>query len=424
MRSEFAGAAAAIGRRIVADAVWHDGLCAWVGVVADPRRGTQYGALGPDLYGGTAGVGLFLAQLAAATGDADARRTALGALRHALGRAAAMPRRDGLHGGALGVACAAVRAAGLLDAEELRGGARTVVAEAALPAGPGRCPDVAMGAAGAALALLELAGALGEPQLVEDASRTGAELIRRASVDGHGWSWAIPGRRHPRHLCGVAHGASGIGWALLELHAATGDDRCRAGAEGAFAYERSWLDARTGTWPDLRIGGQRRGAPRTAATPTTGSWCYGEAGIALSRIRALAVLGPEPYRHDAEIALEATRAHLAGLLPYALEDLSLCHGAAGPADVLLTAAGTLGGRWLPAAGLAVELGSAALDRHAGGDWPCGRPGATTPGLFLGLAGIGWLFLRLQNPAIASPLAVDSGAHQDVGSAHRSGTARD
>jgi lantibiotic biosynthesis protein len=424
MRSDFAGAAAATGRRIVADAIWHGGACAWVGAVANPRRGTEYGALGPDLYGGTAGVGLFLAQLAAATGEADARRTALGALRHALGRAAAMPRRDGLHGGTLGIACAAVRAAGLLDSDELRADARSVVAQARLPDGPARSPDVTTGAAGAILALLELAAALGEPQLVEDASRAGAELIRRASVDGHGWSWAIPGRRTPRHLCGVAHGASGIGWALLELHAATGDDRWRAGAEGAFAYERSWLDERTGTWPDLRIGGQRRGAARTAATPTTGSWCYGEAGIALARIRALAVLGPEPYGRDAEIALDATRAHLAGLLPHDFEDLSLCHGAAGPADVLLTAAGTLGEHRRPAAGLAVELGSAALDRHAGGDWPCGTPGATTPGLFLGLAGIGWLFLRLHDPSIASPLAVDTGARQDVGSAHRSGTARE
>ena len=246
-----------------------------------------------------------------------------------------------------------------------------------------------MGTAGATLALLALAGALDEPKLVEDASRTGAELIRRASVDGHGWSWAIPGRRYPRHLCGLSHGASGIGWALLELHAATGDDRFRAGAEGAFAYERSWLDARTGTWPDLRIGGQRRGAPRTAATPTTGSWCHGEAGIALTRIRALAVLGPEPHGRDAEIALEATRAHLAGLLPHDLEDLSLCHGAAGPADVLLTAAGTLGERWRPAAGLAAELGERRARPPRGrATGPAGRPARRRRGCSSACAGSG------------------------------------
>ena len=40
--------------------------------------------LGPDLYGGTAGVGLFLAEIAAVTEDADSRRTALGALKHAI----------------------------------------------------------------------------------------------------------------------------------------------------------------------------------------------------------------------------------------------------------------------------------------------------------------------------------------------------
>ena len=87
-------------------------------------------ALGPDFYGGTAGVGLFLAHLAAATGDADARRTAVGALRHAAGRAAP---RDGFHSGSLGIAWAAVRSGALLGSEELHAAAGAVL-RAARPA--------------------------------------------------------------------------------------------------------------------------------------------------------------------------------------------------------------------------------------------------------------------------------------------------
>ena len=189
---------------------------------------------------------------------------------------------------------------------------------------------------------------------------------------------------------------AGIGWALLELWAATGDDRFRAGAEGAFAYERSWLHEASGTWPDVRIGGQRRGAARPGPSPTVGSWCHGEGGIAVTRLRAAELLGPEPYGVEAEIALEATRRDLAAALPYEIDDLTICHGAAGSADVLLSAG---------LDEIAYELGHAALERHAAtGRWPCGPLGGTSPALFRGLAGIGWWYLRLHDPAIPSPLS--------------------
>ena len=54
----------------------------------------EYHALGPSLYGGTAGVGLFLAQLANATGDGSFRRTAVGALRHATASGEAVAREQ------------------------------------------------------------------------------------------------------------------------------------------------------------------------------------------------------------------------------------------------------------------------------------------------------------------------------------------
>jgi lantibiotic biosynthesis protein len=413
----FLAAAASIGRRVVSDAVWHDGRCSWVGALADPAlsRTPEYRALGPTLYGGTAGVGLFLAHLAVVTGEAPTRRTAVGALRHAVVRAQwlAGARRDGFHAGSAGIAWAAARAAGLLGDDELHAGARTVLNDTSALTGPDRCPDLVMGSAGSVIAHLELAAIFEEPRLIDDAVAAGDALIERATVTSHGWSWAIPGRRYSHHLCGVSHGAGGIGWALLELFAETGDDRFRAGASAAFDYERSWLDPSSGTWPDLRIGGQRRGAPRPIVSPAAGTWCHGEAGIALTRLRAMAVLGEGPHEHDAEVALEATRAHLAGALPYDIGDASLCHGAAGAADALLSGAELLGQRWHAAAELAAHLGQVVIERHAstGDDWPCGD-GATTPGLFLGLSGIAWLFLRLHDQRIPSPLAPCSTVDSD------------
>ena len=43
-------------------------------------------ALGPDLYGGTAGIGLFLAQLHTRMEDDAVRATALGAIRQSLSK--------------------------------------------------------------------------------------------------------------------------------------------------------------------------------------------------------------------------------------------------------------------------------------------------------------------------------------------------
>jgi lantibiotic modifying enzyme len=408
MRSDdaFLAVAAAIGDRIAAEAIWCDGECVWMGAAAEPeQRGrSEYRALGPSLYDGTAGVGLFLAQLAVTTGGAACRRTALGALRHAVAHTSAMrpPRDDGLHAGPLGIAWAAARVATLLDDRGLGAAAREIVRGTRLPSAPRRCPDLVMGSAGAIVGLLSF----DEPEFREAAVAAGDALLARATVRSGRASWAIPGRRYPAHLCGLAHGASGIALALLELHAATGEERFRVGAEGALAYERSWLDDGSGTWPDLRIGGQRRGEPPTPRSEAEGSWCRGEAGIALVRLRAHQVLGAGPHDHDAGVAVETTRRHLSDALPHAIADLSLCHGAAGAADVLLSAADAEPDRWRAAADVSTALGCTAVERHGdtGEPWPCGTRGQT-PGLFLGTSGIGWLLLRLHDRTIASPLAV-------------------
>jgi lantibiotic biosynthesis protein len=404
----FLRAAESIGRRIVTDAVWSDRRCSWVGAVDTKQPWpTVYRSLEPNIYDGTAGVGLFLAHLALVSGDAAVRRTAVGAMRQSIARASAIPpdRRDGFHAGSLGIAWAASHAGALLGEEELHAAARTVLAVAPAPA-PRRRPDVVPGSAGSVIALLALAEVFDDRALIQQAVATGEELLAHATLDRHGSSWAIPGRRHPHHLCGLSHGAAGIAWALLELFAATQEDRFRAGATGAFEYERSWLDTGSGTWPDLRAPGQRRGVTRWGPSPTVGSWCLGEGGIALTRLRALEVLDDRTCAHDAAIALETTHRDLAERLRYEIEDMTLCHGAAGSADVLLCAGAVLDERFGEAVALAYELGRVSLERRNtnGTDWPCGVPGMT-PSLFQGLSGIGWWFLRLHDHAIPSPLTL-------------------
>jgi lantibiotic biosynthesis protein len=389
----FLEAAAVLARRITDAAVWAEGRCNWVGALG--REGAlssghaAVAALGPDLYEGTSGVALFLAEAAVRLDEPGLRATALGAIRLALeqgGRAGA----DGLYSGRPGIAYAAGRVARLLSAEDV-----AASAEALIPAGRDGAErpwaaDVMRGRAGTVVALV----ALGRPTA---AAVLGDELIARAERRRAGCSWGDPRQPSMHHLCGYAHGASGVGHALAELYGATGEARFRAAAGRAFAYERSWLDPRSGTWPDLR--GVTRRVGRQAPVPAAHSWCNGSGGIVLARVRARELLGGTALRRDANLALAACERHAAGLLGRSPDDFSLCHGAAGAADVLLGA-----GR----AELAAQVGLLGLDRHGrpgAPGFPCGVPVGETPALMVGLAGVGLFYLRLADRSVESPLLV-------------------
>jgi hypothetical protein len=112
------------------------------------------------------------------------------------------------------------------------------------------------------------------------------------------------------------------------------------------------------------------------------------------------LLGPATHLVDAELALAACARRGTELIAHAPRDYSLCHGAAGTGDVLLQASAAPEDH---RARLAAEIG-----RHGNEDGtrlPCGVPHGVTPGLLLGLAGIGTFYLRLFDPEVASPLLV-------------------
>jgi lantibiotic modifying enzyme len=237
---------------------------------------------------------------------------------------------------------------------------------------------------------------LEDASLLEFAVTVGEELLAAAERTDVGWLWPNPTRPSEHGLCGLAHGAAGIGHALVELWAATGEPRFRDAGVAAFDYERSWFAGRDGTWPDLRGIGRRAG--RDVPAPVSNTWCQGAPGIALSRLRAAALLRSEAVRGEADAALALTRRHVAELSSLAPDDFSLCHGAAGAADVLLD-----GGD----CALARRIGDVGLERHhlAATGFPCGVPHGETQGLFIGLAGIGLFYLRLSDPGIDTTLIV-------------------
>ena len=375
-----------IGGSLVEDAVWCDDGCTWIGAVADGAA-ERYRTLPSDLYDGVAGVGLFLAHLAAATGDRAAAATARGAMARALRR---LPREaeehDGLYAGPVGVALAAIRAGSALGDRALVDAGAALVREAcARPPGAAAGLDLMSGRAGRVLGLAALIGPGGA--VASAAVTAESEALVRAGGPA---------------LTGYAHGMSGAAAALLEAWAATGSEPARAAAEGLVRDEARHHDGGRGTWADLRGEAGGEGAYAVA-------WCHGAGGIALARLRAVELTGAPWARAEALAALRATDRHARAALAAEGFDLSPCHGLTGLVEVLREGRALLGADAPDGDGLAWELVAIAVERHLEGGlpWPCGVPSGETPALMTGLAGIGLFFLRLHDPAIPSVLLVRS-----------------
>lgn len=396
-RKRFLEAAGRIGRRLCRDAVWADGRCNWLGWAMEARAGqwvTAYRAMGSLVYDGTAGIGLFLARLAHLTGDPIIRVTAEAALAQAL--TAVDPLRAaneyGFYSGLSGIAWCCTQAGMLLGHDELVARGRAAMLHAARIAPHPQRLDVINGSAGLIPALLRCAEQGRHDELADSAVRHGEHLVNMRTPTDQGWSWDTLGMPNERHLLGFAHGASGIACALAMLGAASGTPTFLDAAREALRYERAHFRAAEGNWPDLRSFVQ---PGPTGEPPCMLAWCHGAPGIGFARLLLQRLLPDEPaVTKEAEIALRTTAATLGETAP-GIGNFSLCHGDGGNADLLVLAASLLDRQELRQ--IAEAVGNRALDRFedAGMPWPCGIPNAgETPNLLLGLAGIGYFFLRL------------------------------
>jgi len=200
-----------------------------------------------------------------------------------------------------------------------------------------------------------------------------------------------------RHdLTGLAHGAAGIAWSLLELAQATGEPAFQAGGSEGLRYVRRWFSPEHQNWPDFRNLHQPKADYDDTPTYSV-TWCHGAPGIGMALLRAAQITGDPAYGAEAEAAIQTTLAAL-DRQPTGREDWSLCHGSAGNAELLLLARDVAG---RAASSSPERLGALGRERYdeTHTPWPCGVPGGgEAPNLMLGTAGIGYSYLRLYDPA--------------------------
>ena len=360
----------------------------------------------PDsgLFNGRVGEALFLSWLYDATSDGDFRNGALQALRELCQSsldASYAPRlvhEIGLGLNGIGSQVYALTRIGavLKESSVVECAKRIASAITSEVIDADTDLDFVWGCAGAVPGFLALAD-LGVEAAFEQAISSGEHLLRALKiVDGSGArAWQTDGEilgpngtwtRGKIAQSGFAHGSSGIAHSLLELYGATGEDRFRECIPEVFAFERKLYREDVRNWLD-----HSRQLPERVRW----AWCHGAVGVGFSRLTSLRHLSSEHLpdaRYDLELAIRSA------LNPTQLGPDSLCCGSLGRTDFMIEVARRT--QHPLAVSRCHESAEALLDHiYSNGVRPLGPAEHTAagPGLWQGLAGLGYLLLRLAKP---------------------------
>jgi lantibiotic modifying enzyme len=319
----------------------------------------------------------------------------IGAVNHSINRLSAMngSAAIGFYAGRVGIAQVLIDIGDIVNREDLilRGLQELKTIDKASPSE--QMIDVISGSAGIIPILLRAWRRFDCNELYETAVAHGSRLLKSAVKSDTGWSWTTSQEPEQDNLTGYSHGVAGIICALLELGRATNDVRFVDAAKEGLKYERHHFSTDHGNWPDFRSFGQ------PAKQPSYGmAWCHGAPGIGLSRLRVYQLLDNDSdVLAEVEVALKTTLASLAQPYMAKQASFSLCHGLFGNAEFPLLASQILGRPELRR--VAHDVACLGIESIAEHDmpWPCGTTfGKETPNLMLGLAGIGYFYLRLHD----------------------------
>lgn len=410
---EFYNVARDIAFQLVREATWYQKRCCWTGHELDVVEGQYkvvYKSFGADLYNGSAGIVLFLANFNAYENDPIVKKTIEGAvlnMLHFLDEVQEISQFS-YYSGKIGIAHTLYRVACIMDRSDWKAKAITMF-DAISNLTPTEMEiDVIAGVAGSIPAFLDMYQKEGKKIYLEAAITCGNFLIGKAVKHENGWTWiTLPGSTYG--LTGYSHGNAGIALALLELYYQSGETTYWEASRMAFLYEKNWYQADQKNWPDLREYNPSKGKPTC-----NHAWCHGAPGIALSRMRAYQLTKIEVFKEEALDALTSTIANAKQLLQSGAGNYSLCHGIAGNTYVLYEAATMFEN--VEYRQVAEQVCKQGIQQYAKWhlSWPSGindPSGKTkgqqeTPGMMMGIAGTAYFYLQMAvDKALYNPLMI-------------------
>jgi hypothetical protein len=361
--------------------------------------------LDESIFSGSTGIVLFFGALYQYSGELAHRQVAEDGTRWLIAHAQAQaPQHLSFFSGRLGVVYLCCKTYELTHNTYYLQQAQLLAqaVRASLLAGNGS-PDLLGGEAGNLFVITYLYQLTGAAEWLPVLRAGLARLVRGARPSRKGVRWGYQPNALDS-LTGLSHGASGIAHVLLELGHYFRSPALHWLADQAMRYEGQYFRRAESNWLDVRVYAEYTVDDAAWQLPqdqllvgsgNTNSWAYGATGIGLVRLRALALIPLPRYQKEALASLAKTRrdwAQRGETIDFTLT------GWGGRAELLLTAAATLGGA--PHRILAQQVAQAASQqRQRLGHW-LGKGGAAPagPALLTGMAGIGYLLLRTLSPA--------------------------
>lgn len=269
--------------------------------------------------------------------------------------------------------------------------------------------DLINGKSGVLLGLLHLYNSAPSDWVLAGIKKITADLINSGNLSLNGMYWD----KSPNQidgLCGLSHGASGVGVVLLEAGRILGEPSLYDITRMAFNHENHYFNAGWNNWEDLRKGvNSKEEYNEGLAAYTSGNtdyfyrtenmnaWCHGAAGIGLARAHALTQL-KLPYIQS-DLTNAVNKVLDSDVLTYSSHpSFNLCHGIGGNLDLLVESAS--GQPQLEEQIRKTAL--RAIDQFQQTGMYLSGYGSSNheePGLFLGNAGVGYFMLRVCNPEL-------------------------
>lgn len=253
--------------------------------------------------------------------------------------------------------------------------------------------DIIIGSAGVIAILLKYYE-FKQKDYILDLAKTYAENILNGYVKFNENSIAWKGSFAKSPLGGFAHGTSGIVWSLGKLYKYVPDKRYIEVIEKALAYEdilyredvKNWSDKRE-TENGIKYDDLENNIPV--------AWCHGASGILLNRVCLYKMNLPLSDTRKKKIYADINNA-IETSLKYGLgRSHCLCHGDLGNIEILNLASDILGDKNIKnKCNVYMEYILNDLKEEV---FKCGIPYKYSPGMMVGLSGIGYGLLKLHSP---------------------------